>query len=67
MMHATNKDSVRLQNDPQIDMYKVKKCLDEMGYTGWLVIEHSRDAKKPSDTKYNYGVNTEYLKKVFQE
>ena len=66
MIHATNKDSVWLQNDPQIDMYKVKKCLDEMGYTGWLVIERSRDAGKPSDTKYNYGANTEFLKKVFQ-
>ncbi len=66
MIHASNKDSVWLQNDPQIDMYKVKKCLDEMGYTGWLVIERSRDAKKPSDTKYNYGANTEFLKKVFQ-
>src|SRR6187551_3722725 len=67
MIHATNKDSVWLQNDPQIDMYKVKKTLDEMGYTGWLVIERSRDANKPSDTKYNYGANTAYLKKVFQE
>jgi hypothetical protein len=38
-----------------------------MGWTaGWLVIERSRDAKKPSDTKYNYGANTMYLKKVFQ-
>ncbi len=66
MIHATNKDSVWLQNDPQIDMYKVKKCLDEMGYTGWLVIERSRDQKKPSDTKYNYGANTAYLKQIFQ-
>jgi sugar phosphate isomerase/epimerase len=66
MIHASNKDSVWLQNDPQIDMYKVKKALDEMGYTGWLVIERSRDAKKPSDTKYNYGANVGYLKKVFQ-
>lgn len=66
MIHATNKDSVWLQNDPQIDIYKVKKCLDEIGYTGWLVIERSRDAKKPSDTKYNYGANTEYLKRIFQ-
>lgn len=66
MIHATNKDSVWLQNDPQIDLYKIKKCLDEMGYTGWLVIERSRDAKKASDTKYNYGANTEFLKKVFQ-
>ena len=67
MIHATNKDSVWLENDPQIDMYNVKKTLDEMGWTGWLVIERSRDAKEPSDTKYNYGANTAYLKKVFQE
>jgi sugar phosphate isomerase/epimerase/dienelactone hydrolase len=66
MIHATNKDSVWLENDPQIDMYKVKKTLDDIGWSGWLVIERSRDAKKPSDTRFNYGANTEYLKKVFQ-
>jgi hypothetical protein len=37
-----------------------------MGSSGWLVIERSRDAKKASDTKYNYGANAAYLKKVFQ-
>lgn len=66
MIHATNKDSVWLENDPQIDIYKVKKTLDEIGWSGWLVIERSRDAKKASDTKYNYGANTAYLKRVFQ-
>jgi len=66
MMHASNKDSVWLQNDPQLDMYKVKKTLDEMGWSGWLLIERSRDAKKAKDVKWNYGTNTEYLKKVFQ-
>jgi sugar phosphate isomerase/epimerase/dienelactone hydrolase len=67
MIHATNKDSVWLENDPQIDMIKIKKTLDEMGWSGWLVIERSRDAKKPSDVKGNYGANTVYLKKIFQE
>jgi L-ribulose-5-phosphate 3-epimerase len=66
MIHATNKDSVWLQNDPQIDMQKVKKTLDKMKWSGWLVVERSRDAKKPSDVKGNYGANTAYLKKVFQ-
>jgi sugar phosphate isomerase/epimerase/dienelactone hydrolase len=66
MIHATNKDSVWLENDPQIDLYKVKKTLDEIGWSGWLVIERSRDARKPSDTRFNYGANTAYLKKVFQ-
>jgi sugar phosphate isomerase/epimerase/dienelactone hydrolase len=67
MIHATNKDSVWLQNDRQIDIQKVKRTLDEMGWTGWLVIERSRDASKPTDVKWNYGANTEYLKKVFQD
>jgi L-ribulose-5-phosphate 3-epimerase len=66
MIHATNKDSVWLQNDSQIDMLKVKKTLDEMNWSGWLVIERSRDASKPRDVKGNYGANTAYLKKVFQ-
>lgn len=66
MIHCTNKDSVWLENDPQIDMPKVKKVLDKMKWEGWLVIERSRDAKKATDVKFNYGANTAYLKKIFQ-
>jgi L-ribulose-5-phosphate 3-epimerase len=66
MIHATNKDSVWLENDPQMDMPKIKATLDKMKWSGWLVIERSRDARKPSDVKGNYGANTAYLKKVFQ-
>ncbi|MCH5597827.1 sugar phosphate isomerase/epimerase family protein [Niabella ginsengisoli] len=66
MIHATNKDSVWLQNDPQIDLYKVKRVLDKMKWSGWLVVERSRDAKQPTNVKYNYGANVAYLKSVFQ-
>ena len=66
MIHCTNKDSVWLQHDLQIDMYKVKRTLDKMKWRGWLVIERSRDATKPQDVKGNYSANTAYLKKVFQ-
>lgn len=66
MIHCTNKDSVWLQNDPQIDMNKVKQVLDKMKWSGWLVIERSRDATKPKDVKGNYGANTTYLKTIFQ-
>lgn len=66
MIHCTNKDSVWLQNDPQIDLVKIKQTLDKMHWSGWLVIERSRDAKKPRDVKGNYGANTAYLKSVFQ-
>lgn len=66
MIHCTNKDSVWLEKDPQIDMGRVKKVLDKMKWRGWLVIERSRDASKPKDVKGNYGANTAYLKKIFQ-
>jgi sugar phosphate isomerase/epimerase len=66
MIHCTNKDSVWLVNDPQIDMKKVKQTLDNMGWSGWLIIERSRDATDPRNVKRNYGANTAYLKSIFQ-
>jgi len=66
MIHASNKDSVWLQNDPQVDMKKLKKTLDKMKWSGWLVIERSRDATRPKDVKFNYGANTAYVKSIFQ-
>ena len=65
-IHCTNEDGVWLENDPKIDLTKVKQTLDEMGWTGWLVIERSRDAKDPRNVKKNFGANTAYLKSVFQ-
>jgi len=65
-IHCTNKDSIWLQNDPQIDMHKVKAILDKWNWSGWLVIERSRDANDPTNVRKNYGANTAYIKKVFQ-
>ena len=65
-IHASNKDGVWLQNDPQVDLPKIKATLDEMGWSGWLVIERSRDATRARDVKFNYGANAAYLKSVFQ-
>ena len=47
-------------------MNAVKKTLDKMGWSGWLVIERSRDAKEPSNVKKNFGANTAYVKSIFQ-
>jgi sugar phosphate isomerase/epimerase len=66
MIHCTNKDSVWLQNDPQIDMKKAKQTLDEMGWHGWLVIERSRDARDGRNVKRNFGANAAYVKRIFQ-
>lgn len=65
-IHCTNEDGVWLQNDPKIDMLKVKETLDDMGWKGWLVIERSRDANNTKDVKGNFSANTAYLKKIFQ-
>jgi L-ribulose-5-phosphate 3-epimerase len=65
-IHCTNDDGVWLQNDPKIDMKAVKKTLDKMHWSGWLVIERSRDAKDPRNVKRNFGANTAYVKSIFQ-
>lgn len=65
-IHITNKDGVWLEDDPAVDMKKIKQTLDKMKWSGWLVVERSRDAKQPTNVKVNYGANTKYLKSVFQ-
>ncbi|NII26023.1 sugar phosphate isomerase/epimerase [Pseudoflavitalea sp. X16] len=65
-IHCTNKDGVWLENDPQVDMKKMKATLDKMKWRGWLVVERSRDAKQATNVKANYGANTRYLKTIFQ-
>ena len=65
-IHCTDDDGVWLQNDPKINMPEVKKTLDKMGWSGWLVIERSRDAKEPKNVKKNFGANTAYVKSIFQ-
>ena len=65
-IHASLTDSVTLDQDSRIDMYSVKKALDKMNWSGWLVVERSRNAKDVRNVKGNYGRNVAYLKKIFQ-
>jgi L-ribulose-5-phosphate 3-epimerase len=65
-IHCTDQDGVWLQDDPKIDMPKVKQTLDDMGWSGWLVIERSRKASDSRNVKGNFGANTAYLKSIFQ-
>jgi sugar phosphate isomerase/epimerase len=66
-IHCTDKDGVWLQDDPKIEMPKVKETLDKMGWSGWLVIERSRKASDSRNVKGNFGANTAYLKSIFQK
>ena len=65
-IHCTDEDGAWLQNDPKIDLPKVKQTLDDMGWSGWLVIERSRDAKDPRNVKWNFSANAACLKSVLQ-
>lgn len=65
-IHCTDTDGVWLQNDPKIDMKKVKKTLDSMKWSGWLVIERSRDKNDVKNVKGNFSANTAYVKSIFQ-
>jgi len=66
-IHCTDQDGVWLQDDPKINMQNVKSALDEMGWSGWLVIERSRKANDSRNVKGNFGANTTYLKSIFQK
>ena len=48
-------------------MHKVKQTLDDIGWSGWLVVERSRDARDARNVKKNFGANTAYLKAIFQK
>jgi sugar phosphate isomerase/epimerase len=65
-IHCTDDDGVLLKDNTRLDMKKVKKTLDKMKWSGWLVIERSRDAKDPRNVKKNFGSNTAYVKSIFQ-
>lgn len=65
-IHCSDTDGVWLQNDPKVDMKAVKKTLDKMKWSGWLVIERSRDKNNTKDVKGNFSANTVYVKSVFQ-
>lgn len=65
-IHCTDEDGVWLENNKRLDVRIVKQTLDEMGWSGWLVMERSRDANNSRDVRGNYGANARYLKQIFQ-
>jgi sugar phosphate isomerase/epimerase len=68
-IHCTDTDGVWLENNTRIDMPEVKQALDKMGWSGWLIIERSRDKTRTGagDVVWNYGANTRYMKSIFQK
>ncbi|WP_417361210.1 sugar phosphate isomerase/epimerase family protein [Galbibacter sp.] len=66
-IHASNTDGELIENDPALDMPKIKKTLDKMNWKGWLIVERSRDTDDVHNRKANYGGNVAYLKSIFQQ
>ena len=62
----TLSDGVWLENDQRLDVPKLKMLLDDIGWSGWLVLQRSRDAKKSGDVRYNFSANGKYVKSLFQ-
>jgi L-ribulose-5-phosphate 3-epimerase len=65
-IHASDEDGVWLENNPRLDLPAVKQTLDGLGWSGWLVVERSRDAAEARNVRRNFGANVAYLKQVFQ-
>ena len=66
-IHISETDGVTLPHSKNIDMHRVKEQLDKMGWSGWLVVERSRDAGDVRNVKKNFGMNIRSLKEVFQD
>ena len=66
-IHASLTDSVTLDRDPRINLHQVRRTLDKMKWSGWLVVERSRDTQDVKNVRGNYGTNVAYLKRLFQQ
>ncbi|MBM4092175.1 MAG: sugar phosphate isomerase/epimerase [Planctomycetes bacterium] len=60
-VHAKENDSLLGQG--KVDFPKVKEALDDIGWTGWLIIESANPAGR--SVVENYKLNRQYLRSVF--
>lgn len=67
LIHCTDTDGVTLDKNTRLDLRRVKETLDSLNWSGWLVIERSRDTSDVHNVKKNYGTNAAYLKSIFQD
>ncbi|WP_294069699.1 sugar phosphate isomerase/epimerase family protein [Proteiniphilum sp. UBA1028] len=65
-IHCTDTDDVTLPYNKRLDLHKIKNVLDDMEWSGWLIVERSRDKNEPTNVKKNFGTNIKYLKTIFQ-
>lgn len=63
-IHCTTADGALLESGP-LDMPRFKSILDDIGWSGWLVLQRSRLPGK--SVRENFSANAAYLKRIFQQ
>lgn len=65
-IHCSDTDGVTLPYNTRLDLRAMKRTLDNIGWSGWLVVERSRNKDEVRNVKKNFGTNISYIKEVFQ-
>jgi sugar phosphate isomerase/epimerase len=65
-IHCTDTDGVTLRHNTRLDLPSIIKTLRKMHWSGWLVVERSRNKEDVRNVKANYGDNAAYLKEIIQ-
>lgn len=65
-LHVSNTDGSLLRHDPAVDLPAIVSALRGIKWTGWLIIERSRQADRVRDVKFNYSDNAAYIHSTLQ-
>jgi sugar phosphate isomerase/epimerase len=65
-IHCTDTDGVTLRHNTRLDLPSVVKTLRRMHWSGWLVVERSRNKDDVRNVQANYGDNAAYIKEVIK-
>jgi sugar phosphate isomerase/epimerase len=65
-IHCTDTDGVTLRHNSRLDLPSILHTLRKMRWSGWLVVERSRNKEDVRNVKANYGDNAAYLKEIIK-
>jgi sugar phosphate isomerase/epimerase len=65
-IHCTDTDGVTLRHNSRLDLPSILQTLRKMRWSGWLVVERSRNKEDVRNVKANYGDNAAYLKEIIK-
>jgi sugar phosphate isomerase/epimerase len=62
----TLSDGVLLKDDTRMEVPKLKLTLDDLDWSGWLVLQRSRPKDAGNKVRENFSANAAYLRSIFQ-